>query len=190
MLMLQCPMCVALVFRLARPCIHPALYPGGCLVTLRLRLHCEVHCVVRQSDGSTTTEIASSEVLNEVFLNRGLSPLACIDVFIDDEPVTSVRADGLIVATPTGSTAYSVRISDGCFYRRYLLAGEALLSPNHHHAPGARARARLPLLPILLVFGFNNTTMAHIRGWCPLAPVAHRCLRVVRWSTRRSQASF
>lgn len=46
-------------------------------------------------------------VLNEVVVDRGPSPyLSNVDLFIDGKHVTVVQGDGLIVSTPTGSTAY------------------------------------------------------------------------------------
>ncbi|KAF8756392.1 ATP-NAD kinase [Rhizoctonia solani] len=46
--------------------------------------------------------------MNEVALHRGGSPhLTRIDSFVDDTHLTEA-ADGLIVSTPTGSTAYSL----------------------------------------------------------------------------------
>merc|ERR1712223_1844005 len=48
-------------------------------------------------------------VLNEVVIDRGPSPyLANIDLYLDGKLITSVQGDGLIVSTPTGSTAYAV----------------------------------------------------------------------------------
>jgi len=49
------------------------------------------------------------QCLNEVLVHRGQSgALAKLDVGVDGERVTLVQGDGLILATPTGSTAYSL----------------------------------------------------------------------------------
>lgn len=47
--------------------------------------------------------------LNDIVLNRGgATHLVDFDVYINKEFVNHYRADGLIIATPTGSTAYSL----------------------------------------------------------------------------------
>jgi NAD+ kinase len=48
-------------------------------------------------------------VLNEVVIDRGGSPyLVALECFCDNVHLTTVQADGVIFATPTGSTAYSL----------------------------------------------------------------------------------
>lgn len=48
-------------------------------------------------------------VLNDVVIDRGLSAaLTHLECFCDDGFVTTVQGDGLIIATPSGSTAYSM----------------------------------------------------------------------------------
>jgi NAD+ kinase len=47
--------------------------------------------------------------LNDVVISNGsLARIVQFGVLVDDEPLASYRADGIIVATPTGSTGYSL----------------------------------------------------------------------------------
>jgi len=48
-------------------------------------------------------------VLNEVVIDRGPSPYSLsLDLYIDGNKFTNIIGDGIIIATPTGSTAYSL----------------------------------------------------------------------------------
>eukprot|EP01089_Gocevia_fonbrunei_P012296 TRINITY_DN2866_c0_g1_i2.p1 TRINITY_DN2866_c0_g1~~TRINITY_DN2866_c0_g1_i2.p1 ORF type:complete len:367 (+),score=60.39 TRINITY_DN2866_c0_g1_i2:145-1101(+) len=75
----------------------------GCFVNRRIRLFCRIikadKTIIKQTE----------KVLNEVFISRGDSPLLTkLDCYCDDSLITTVHADGVILATPTGSTAYSL----------------------------------------------------------------------------------
>lgn len=53
--------------------------------------------------------ISENLALNDAVISNGsMARVAELDVLADDEVVTEVTGDGIIVATPTGSTAYSM----------------------------------------------------------------------------------
>lgn len=60
-------------------------------------------------DHHTHKPEAAYHILNEIVLDRGPSgSMVALDVYGDEECFTTIAADGLIVATPTGSTAYNM----------------------------------------------------------------------------------
>lgn len=65
-------------------------------------------------DGVRTVRV----VLNDVTLDNARTGLIAFEVRANGRPVTEYRSDGLIIATPTGSTAYN------------LAAGGPILMPN------------------------------------------------------------
>lgn len=82
---------------------------GTVMLTLRMRLRCSI---IR--DG---VELETHCVLNEAVIDRGPSPyLSVIDVNCDSNRLTTLQGDGIIVATPTGSTAYSLAAGGSIVY--------------------------------------------------------------------------
>ena len=57
----------------------------------------------------TALKVRGVDALNDVVVSRGVTGHAIrLDFSVDGEPVTRFVADGLVIATPTGSTAYSL----------------------------------------------------------------------------------
>jgi NAD+ kinase len=115
------------------------LLDSGCHLTLRSRLRCTIErkrrggtasappspssegCEPNGCDPSCEPSCESNGwlALNEVVIDRGTSTyLGMLEIYSDNTLITTAQADGIIIATPTGSTAYS------------LAAGGALVMPS------------------------------------------------------------
>jgi NAD+ kinase len=84
--------------------LHPALddtLEGRFSLSERVMIRAELHRAGKVVD--------DQQVLNEVVINKGaLARMIEVELTIDADFVCRYRADGLIVASPTGSTAYSL----------------------------------------------------------------------------------
>ncbi|MCY3985545.1 MAG: NAD(+)/NADH kinase, partial [Candidatus Dadabacteria bacterium] len=69
-------------------------------------------CVVRKNG-----DREEFTVLNDIVINNGpISKVVDLSIYIDEKYVTTFKADGIIFATPTGSTAYSLSAGGPIIY--------------------------------------------------------------------------
>lgn len=114
-------------------------FAEGVTVSLRLRFEGTIMTAQKRADtdneerdlideligedrdmASTHKPQGTHNILNDIVLDRGPNPtMSTIEVFGDEEHFTTVQADGIAVATPTGSTAYN------------LAAGGSLCHPDN-----------------------------------------------------------
>src|SRR3989338_2876345 len=86
-----------------------AVLKGDYITDKRLMLSTHVH---RQGD-----RIGEYSVLNDVVITKGaLSRMITLKTYVDSRYLTTYRADGLIISTPTGSTAYSLAAGGPIIY--------------------------------------------------------------------------
>ena len=66
--------------------------------------------VMRKAPGAQArTAVFDAPALNDAVISRGaVSRMVEVEVFVDGHYLQTLRADGLIVSTPTGSTAYAL----------------------------------------------------------------------------------
>jgi NAD+ kinase len=124
---------------------------GSFDVEHRMRLS----AAIRRADG-TVDELTSA--LNEVVVERsGPGHTVRLDVSFDGEAFTSYVADGLIVATPTGSTAYTFSVRG------------PIVAPRH------RAIVLTPVSPHML---FDRSLVLEPETEVVLGVAGHRVARV------------
>ena len=76
------------------------------------------------------------QALNDVVINReGLTRYMMVDLRINSEPVTRFFGDGIIIATPTGSTAYSLSAGGPIIHPSL---SNMIITPICPHAPAMR----------------------------------------------------
>ncbi|CAJ0838233.1 9033_t:CDS:2 [Entrophospora sp. SA101] len=133
----------------------------GIRVNLRMRFTCtkSIH------EHSLTFQPSETfEILNDLVVDRGAGPyMSLLELFGDDEHLTTVQADGLVISTPTGSTAYSVS-AGGSLVHPEISA--LLMTPICPHTLSFRPML-LPdsmELKIYVPFNSRNTSWASFDG--------------------------
>lgn len=85
-------------------------------VNYRSRLLCKI---IRSDENENLPKEEEFHILNDVVIERNFYPfLSNVDLFINNNYITTLQGDGIIISTPTGSTAYSSS------------AGASILHPN------------------------------------------------------------
>ncbi len=88
-----------------------AVLAGRATLSARMKFRVHLH------RGGSSERALDAEVLNDVVIAKGaLSRMVELDTRCTGQYVTTYKADGIIVATPTGSTAYSLAANGPIMY--------------------------------------------------------------------------
>ncbi|KOA20933.1 NAD kinase [Clostridium homopropionicum DSM 5847] len=102
------------------------LSKGEYKVEDRMMLQCEVF-----SEDSQKTY----NCLNDIVISKGaLSRILKYDVYIDGEFYTSFKSDGIIISTPTGSTAYALSAGGPIIYPTLEIMSLTPICPHSLHS--------------------------------------------------------
>lgn len=92
------------------------LYPSIEML-LESNLEIEERLMLETKVMRNNREVFRFQTLNDVVINKGaLARIIDLDVFINDEFLTTFRSDGLIISTPTGSTGYNLAAGGPILY--------------------------------------------------------------------------
>lgn len=87
----------------------------------RLMLHGQIQYADIHNDYPASADNITGFALNDIVITRkGFSRIISLDIYVNDELVDNFRGDGVIISTPTGSTAYN------------LSAGGPIIIPQAH----------------------------------------------------------
>ncbi|KAI0785531.1 hypothetical protein C8Q75DRAFT_775300 [Abortiporus biennis] len=164
----------------------------------------------------TTRPVESFEVLNDLVVDRGPSPyVSLLELFGDENHLTTVQADGLTISTPTGSTAYSLS-AGGSLVHPEIPA--ILITPICPHTLSFRPMLLPDSMELRICVPFNSRSTAwasfdgrgrvelkqgdHIKVTASKYPFPtvcaetqsvdwfHSITRTLKWNERERQKSF
>lgn len=108
-------------FETYKPTLDRIMEGSGMRVNMRMRFTCTVYRAANNKRSSSIPSLSRTastpeliedsqfEVLNELVIDRGPSPyVSNLELYGDTHLLTIIQADGCIISTPTGSTAYSL----------------------------------------------------------------------------------
>lgn len=130
--------------------------------------------------GKEKREATPYYALNDVVVGRGrLGRLVHIKVTVDGELITTYRADGLIVATASGSTGYSLSAGGPVLHPQ---SQEMILQPIAPHFCLAAAIVLPPMARMELEIISDEQTVASVDGQAEIALSQGDIVRVKRSS--------
>ncbi len=105
--------------------------------------------------------------LNDVVIGRGAIPrVIYIDITIDDATLTTYKSDGVIIATATGSTGYSLALGGPILYPQ---SNEMVLTPIAPHPTFDNSLVLPPTSVIQMKVGTDEPAVLSIDGQVHLA---------------------
>lgn len=164
----------------------------------------------------STRPVETFEVINDLVVDRGPSPyVSLLEVFGDEHHLTTAQADGLCIATPTGSTAYSLS-AGGSLVHPEIPA--ILISPICPHTLSFRPMLLPDSMELRIAVPYNSRSTAwasfdgrgrvelkqgdHIKVTASKYPFPTVCAdnqstdwfesisRTLKWNERQRQKSF
>ena len=105
-------------------------------------------------------KIGHGESLNDVVMHPGqLIRMIEFELYVDEEFVYSQRSDGVIISTPTGSTAYALSAGGPLVHPRM---NAIVVVPLNPHTLSSRPMVIDGSSEIKLIIGENNTVQPHV----------------------------
>ena len=127
---------------------------GAFQLDARLMLHVELH-----REGKI---LETFSALNDVAISKGhLARMIATKLWVDQAFMTNIRGDGLIVATPTGSTAYSLSAGGPILDPRLEVL---LINPICPHTLSHRPFLASSQVPVTIELTSPEGAMATIDG--------------------------
>lgn len=134
--------------------------------------------------GEHEPDVKKFYALNDVVVARGaIARLIVIDVIIDSEPLTTYRADGIIVATATGSTGYSLAAGGPILHPR---SEEMVLVPINPHLGLAYSMVLPPQAVVTLRVNTSHQATISVDGHINM-PLSSGTVITVRQSANKTR---